>query len=629
MTARSVSASTARPAAARPARSMSTLQFIWRILTYRPWHFAVNAVVWGIFHMVPLATAALMKAIFDALSGSAAAGWNPWTLLALFLVVGISGRPALFAVAFNVYSSFYLTVLALLRTNLLRYLLAAAGSRTLPESPSEAVTRFRDDTEDVDHYIDSWIDISGLVVYTAGALTMLFLADPRIATVTCAPLLAMALVMRRLTPLIRRYRRAFREATEHVTGFIGEATGAVQAVKVAAKEKEMSARFAALSEARRQAAMRDTLLGEVVRSVNRNLVDLGTGIVLLVAAGAMRSGSFSVGDFVLFVTVLPRVTWFLTFMGETVTHHKRTRVAMDRFDHLLQDSPPGTAAAHTPLFLWGPEPAPPPAEPVDDPLESLEVKGLTCLYPGGGGIRDVSFSLNRGDFVVVTGRVGSGKTTLLRALQGLVPLQSGEIYWNGRRVDDPASFFRPRRTAYTPQVPNLFSASLRENILLGAEGEEALAEALHLAVLEPDVTALERGLDTPVGARGVKLSGGQVQRTAAARMFVRRAELMIFDDLSSALDVHTEQTMWSRLFARGRPTCLVVSHRRPVLQQATKILVMKDGRVEASGTLDELLRTSEEMRRLWDDPALGSGPARGAAGEDSRGPADHPAERQG
>jgi len=120
-----------------------------------------------------------------------------------------------------------------------------------------------------------------------------------------------------------------------------------------------------------------------------------------------------------------------------------------------------------------------------------------------------------------------------------------------------------------------------------------------MGALEEDIPTLERGLDTVVGPRGVKLSGGQIQRAAAARMFVREAELFVFDDLSSALDVQTERILWERLFETRQQTCLVVSHRRPALQRADQIILLHEGRISATGTLSELLKSSAQMRSLW------------------------------
>lgn len=245
---------------------------------------------------------------------------------------------------------------------------------------------------------------------------------------------------------------------------------------------------------------------------------------MILAAQKMRSGDFTVGDFSLFVYYLPGLAEMTWMFGSTFARFKQLAVSFDRMRKLMRGDPDEDLVAHWPIYMN--DDAPPVPQPVrtdEDRLQRLEVRDLAFHHPDSGrGVEGVNLTLERGSFTVITGRIGSGKTTLLRALLGLLPKDGGEIRWNGKSVEDPASFFVPPRSAYTPQVPWLYSAPLRDNLLMGlSDADVNLDEAIHAAVLEDDMADLDHGLDTMVGPKGVRLSGGQMQRTAAARMFAR------------------------------------------------------------------------------------------------------------
>ena len=576
-----------------------------QLLRAHPGYFTVCVIFASLTFSVPLAAGLVTRAFFDALTGSAPAGLDVTTVVALFVAVEVATMLVRSGLDYG-WGSFLPASAALLRRNLLRELLDAHGARGLIDSPGEAMSRFRDDADEIADAVDGLIDLIGRFWFAAAAMFVMYQIDATITLLVFVPLGVLVAVVDRLGERTAGLRRASREAVGRVTGFLGELFGTVQAIKIAGATPHVIAHLRTLNARRRRAAVKDKVFYDVIDGLGVNVVQLATGAILLLAAGKIGSGAFTVGDFALFVTYLTQLTWFPLEITRVLRGYVRTGVSVERMATVLgreRECRLSTAALldTSSLALDGAPPSFAPSVFWRERLECLTVRGLTCRHADGKrGIHGVDLSIGQGEIVVVTGRVGSGKTTLLKALLGLVPRECGEIRWNGRVVDEPGAFFGPPRTAYTPQVPRLFSETLEDNVRQGAPGSaEALAAALRAAVLERDIEQLEYGLATPVGPRGTRLSGGQVQRAAAARMFVREPELLVFDDLSSALDVDTERLLWDRLFADGRRTCLVVSHRPEALRRADRIIVLKDGPVDGAGSLEDLLRSNEEMRSIW------------------------------
>ena len=621
---------------------MNVLGYLRTFVRARPGVVMLSLSLWLAQSLAELAPGLIVKRFFDALQQQAFAQASQSVLTLLVFAAGFAGIVMATAVA-SARLRFH--VANALRRGILVAILHRSPASARP-SVGAALATARDDPPALADVVAVAVDQVSIVIFTVVALALMARIDPAVTAVAVAPVVVVLVLSQLTRRRVDRLRTRSRQAAAGAAAFMVNTLSAWQTIQLGGAQEAAAGRLARLDAERARSAIRDQLLDRSIRAAFAATSTIGSGLVLAVAGGAMRTGEFSVGDFALFVYYLTFLGEFSAEFGGLLLQYRQARVSWRRIGALsgpvqsrgwrdaarpLRGGEPvsvsGKRAGSRADRARSRGPAAPAqrADPASgpEPLRELQIKDLRVQYGAGGSAHAtdaptlpaagaVNLTLRAGELVAVTGRVGAGKTTLLKALVGLTPLASGAILWNGEAVRDPAAWFRYPVCTYVPQEPHLFSVSIRDNVVLepgpGTDGKaEAVDAALQAAALARDVANLPHGAETVVGTAGTKLSGGQRQRLASARAFFHGAPLVVLDDPCSALDPATERDYLRhvRRMARAGALCVVSGTGKALLRAADRIVVLRHGAIEAVATLPELRKGEGEFNALWNSTPRG------------------------
>ena len=319
-----------------------------------------------------------------------------------------------------------------------------------------------------------------------------------------------------------------------------------------------------------------------------NTVSLATSYVIAVACGFyfINLGMMTLGELISVCVVIGMIQWPYIALSELVIMIIEVRQATKRILEISDKK----ADVNNDL-----------AESNFEFNSSIEFKGFNFSYEDNNHVlEDINFTINKGETIGVVGKTGSGKTTFIKQLLRLYPIEENMLLLDGKGIERYYDYSVREKIGYAPQEYQLFSKSIRENVLFYRYDLEArLEEVLEQADIKKDISRFKDGIDTLVGENGLSLSGGQKQRLGIARALLSNPEILILDDSLSAVDSNTEKTIIENIKkTREGKTNIIVAHRISAVRHADKIVVLDNGKILNFGTHDELLEKCPWYRQL-------------------------------
>lgn len=415
--------------------------------------------------------------------------------------------------------------------------------------------------------------LSALLGFSLSMVAMC-LYDWQLTLYALLPMPVMTAILRVVGGKVRTRYRLVQEQFAAISTCLQENLAGMRVVKAFARHRNEIDRFTRLND-------------EYVER-NRRLIYIystffpftflisGLSMVFILWLGGIRvvEGTLTLGAFVAFNAYLIRMSRPMMMMGRIVDEYQRAMASMRRIEAVLKERPQASLPPADDLAIQG----------------EIEFRRASFAYNGQAVLRDIDIRVPAGSTLAIVGRVGSGKSTLARLIPRLIQAGEGQIFIDGKPIEQiPLHAFRDA-IGYVPQDTFLFSESIRANIALDLAAPDEVERAIEVAQLAADLKTFPQGLETIVGERGVTLSGGQKQRTALARSVVRHPKILILDDALASVDTRTEEQILKRLRAvMAERTTILIAHRISTVMGADHIVVLDQGRIVEEGTHDQLL----------------------------------------
>ncbi|MFF2658099.1 ABC transporter ATP-binding protein [Kitasatospora sp. NPDC058032] len=451
------------------------------------------------------------------------------------------------------------------------------------------------------------------LTFLAG-IALMFTQDWRLALITLAPTLPLFLLTRRFESRYSRATRMTQDRNGDLATLVEESVLGIRILKAFGRHRSMSERFHEQSTVLRRTELEKAGMLANLWSIVIGLPELALGCSLAVGAYLVAHDEMSAGALVAFLSTALTIRWPIESLGWLIAYSNEAATAADRFFEVL-DAPDAEPAETVRTTTPSTTPSATPSttttavKTVTTP-DGIRLTGVRFRYPDAPAdtpdlLRGIDLHIRSGETMALVGATGSGKTTLTALLPRLYEATAGTITLDGQDIRELDRSRLRELVAVAFEDPTLFSATIRENVLMGAPGagEDRLRAALATAQAG-FVDQLPEGVDTEVGEQGLGLSGGQRQRLALARAVVGDPSFLMLDDPLSALDVHTEALVERALReVLASTTALVVAHRPSTVMLADRVAVLADGRIEAVGTHQELLQSSARYRALMSGEA--------------------------